>query len=54
MPKESELPDSLKPLARRQAVEVRHSHFGQDAEALVARMREALVTSVVASGPRRR
>ena len=35
MPKESELPDSLKPLARRQAVDVRHSHFGHDAEALV-------------------
>ena len=42
MPKESELPDSLKPLARRQAVDVRHSHFGNDAEALVKRMREAL------------
>jgi tetratricopeptide (TPR) repeat protein len=42
MPKESELPDSLKPLARRQAVDVRHSHFGHDAEALVKRMREAL------------
>jgi hypothetical protein len=32
MPKASELPDSLKPLARRQAVDVRHSHFGHDAE----------------------
>jgi hypothetical protein len=42
MPKASELPDSLKPLARRQAAEVRHAHFGQDAETLVARMREAL------------
>jgi TIR domain-containing protein len=42
MPKASELPDSLKPLARRQAAEVRHAHFGQDAEALVARMCEAL------------
>ena len=42
MPKESELPDSLKPLVRRQAVDVRHSHFGHDAEALVKRMREAL------------
>jgi PDZ domain-containing protein len=42
MPKASELPDSLKPLARRQAVGVRHAHFGHDAEALVARMREAL------------
>src|SRR6478672_3884592 len=42
MPKASELPDSLKSLARRQAVDVRHSHFGHDAEALVKRMREAL------------
>ena len=42
MPKASELPDSLKPLARRHAVDVRHAHFGHDAEALVARMREAL------------
>jgi hypothetical protein len=32
MPKAGELPDSLKPLARRQAVDVRHSHFGHDAE----------------------
>src|SRR6476659_990150 len=42
MPKASELPDSLKPLARRQAAEVRHSHFGRDAETLVASMREAV------------
>ena len=42
MPKASDLPDTLKPLARRQAVEVRHAHFGHDAEALIARMREAL------------
>jgi membrane protein involved in colicin uptake len=52
MPKASELPDSLKPLARRHAVDVRHAHFGHDAEALVARMREALGDD--AGGPRRR
>jgi tetratricopeptide (TPR) repeat protein len=51
MPKESELPDSLKALARRQAAEVRHAHFGKDAEALVARMHEALGDE--AAGPRR-
>ena len=51
MPKASELPDSLKSLARRQAVDVRHAHFGHDAEALVARMREALGDD--AAGPRR-
>jgi tetratricopeptide (TPR) repeat protein len=42
MPKASELPDSLKSLARRQAVEVRHTNFNSDAEALVKRLREAL------------
>jgi hypothetical protein len=42
IPKASELPDSLKPLARRQAIEVRQLHFGRDAEALIERVREAL------------
>jgi tetratricopeptide (TPR) repeat protein len=42
MPKESELPDSLKPLARRHAVQVHHDNFGSDAEALVKKLREAL------------
>src|SRR5262249_33142913 len=42
MPRTSELPDALKPLARRQAAEIRHASLGRDAEALVARMREAL------------
>ena len=34
------MPEPLRPLARRQAVEVRHAHFGKDAEALLARMDE--------------
>ena len=42
MPSESELPDSLRALARRQAAEVRHVNFGKYTEALVARMREAM------------
>src|SRR5215475_2577042 len=42
MPRESELPEPLRALARRQAAEVRHAHFGKDAETLVARMREAI------------
>jgi len=42
MPKASELPDPLKALARRHAVEVGLLHFGRDAEALVERVREAL------------
>ena len=45
MPKASELPDRLKQLARRQAVELRQNQFGRDADALVARMREALAGS---------
>jgi hypothetical protein len=50
MPKESDLPDTLKPLARRQAVEVRHAHFGHDAEALIGRMRKALGREAAGSG----
>jgi ABC-type branched-subunit amino acid transport system substrate-binding protein len=51
MPKASELPDSLKPLARRQAVEVRHTHFGRDTEALIEKIRQALGDSaLVAKG----
>lgn len=42
MPRSSELPDSLKLLARRQAIQVRHTNFSSDAEALVKRLREAL------------
>ncbi|MGB7858647.1 MAG: toll/interleukin-1 receptor domain-containing protein, partial [Pseudolabrys sp.] len=42
MPKAGELPNSLKALARRQAVEVRQLHFGRDAEALLERVNEAL------------
>ena len=42
MPKASELPDSLKRLVRRQAVEVRHTNFSRDAEALVKKLREVL------------
>jgi TIR domain len=41
MPSAAVLPELLKPLHRRNAVEVRNSHFGRDAEALVQRIREA-------------
>jgi len=41
MPKVEELPKSLKPLVRRQAIELRHAHFGRDAEALIEKIREA-------------
>jgi tetratricopeptide (TPR) repeat protein len=40
LPKASDLPDSLKSLVRRQAVEIRQTYFGRDADALIARMRE--------------
>ena len=42
MPKADKLPESIKPLVRRNAVELRNSQFRRDAEMLVARMREAL------------
>src|SRR5262245_50609041 len=41
MPKADKLPDPIKPLVRRNAVEVRNSQFRRDAEALAARIREA-------------
>ena len=42
MPKADKLPDPIKSLVRRNAVEVRNSQFRRDAETLVARMREAV------------
>ena len=42
MPRASELPAPLQPLARRQAFNLRNDHFGRDAEVLVERIREAL------------
>jgi hypothetical protein len=53
MPKAGELPDPLKALARRQAVDVGHFHFGRDAEALVERVREALNGQSGSLRPRR-
>jgi TRAP-type mannitol/chloroaromatic compound transport system substrate-binding protein len=41
-PKADKLPDSVKPLVRRNAVEIRNTQFGRDAEALVEKIREAL------------
>ena len=41
MPQVSELPDSLEPLARCEAVEVRRLDFDRDAETLVERVRKA-------------
>src|SRR5262245_45379802 len=52
MPKASDLPDSIKPLVRRQAVEMRHAHFGKDAEELIARMGEVLGDGLLVSDQR--
>jgi TIR domain/Invasion associated locus B (IalB) protein len=42
MPKAGDLPKSLKPLVRRQAIDLRHTHFGRDADALIEKIREAV------------
>jgi formylglycine-generating enzyme required for sulfatase activity len=41
MPKADKLPESIRPLIRRNAVEIRNTNFGRDAEALVDKIREA-------------
>jgi tetratricopeptide (TPR) repeat protein len=41
-PKADKLPDSVKPLVRRNAIEVRNTQFGRDADALANKVREAL------------
>ena len=52
MPKTNQLPEQLKPLVRRNAVEVRNSQFGRDADALTAKVREALKSPQRAVGLR--
>lgn len=42
MPKASDLPVSLKPLTLRNAIQVRNTNFGSDAEQLITKLREAL------------
>src|SRR6516165_8789058 len=42
VPKARELPDDIAPLTRRQAVEVRNSQFGRDADSLTRKIREVL------------
>jgi Flp pilus assembly protein TadD len=41
-PKADKLPDSIKPLVRRNAVEVRNTNFGRDADSLIPKIHEAL------------
>jgi hypothetical protein len=42
LPNADKLPDVIKPLVRRNAVEVRNTQFGRDANALIRELREAL------------
>ena len=51
IPTVGELPDPLKGLARRQAVDVGQLQFGRDAEALVERVREALTAELCSVRP---
>ena len=51
MPNASELPASLKPLALRNAIQVRNTNFGSDAEQLITKMREALALGRRIQGP---
>src|SRR6476620_1905537 len=44
-PQADKLHDSIKPLVRRNAVEVRHANFGRDAESVITKVREALKTA---------
>jgi tetratricopeptide (TPR) repeat protein len=50
VPRADELPDAIKPLVRRNAVEVRNTQFGRDAEALVEKIREAVGSPHPATG----
>jgi regulator of protease activity HflC (stomatin/prohibitin superfamily) len=50
-PKADTLPDAVKPLVRRNAVEVRNTHFGRDAEALTSKVGDALKRPVTRQWP---
>src|SRR5215475_8670310 len=54
MPRASELPKLLKPLARSQAVEVHQNYFDEDIETLVETVRETLNGGLVGQRSRRR
>ena len=45
MPNADRLPEPIRPLVRRNAVEIRNTNFGRDADALVDKIREALKSS---------
>src|SRR5262245_6486696 len=54
MPRASELPKLLKPLARSRAVEVHQNYFDEDVQTLVETVREALNGGLVGQRSRRR
>jgi hypothetical protein len=47
----ADLPDDLKSLARRQAIEIRHDRFGTDAEQLADTLRKIVAPAATAPGP---
>jgi tetratricopeptide (TPR) repeat protein len=47
IPKADKLPRLLKPLVRRNAVEIRNTQFGRDAEALIGKIREGLGANAI-------
>jgi tetratricopeptide (TPR) repeat protein len=51
IPKASELPDPVKPLVRRNAVEILSTQFGRDAEVLIEKIREVLNGGTAAPRP---
>jgi hypothetical protein len=53
IPKADKLPDSLKPLVRRNAVEIRNTQFGRDAEALANKIREGIESARPVAGHKR-
>jgi uncharacterized protein YecT (DUF1311 family) len=49
LPREQDLPDELKPLVRRHAVEMRHARFGADADLVIAAIREVVLKRTLGS-----
>jgi hypothetical protein len=49
-PKADKLPDSVKPLVRRNAVEIRNTQFGRDAEALANKVHQAFQDARAVTG----
>lgn len=48
IPEADQLPEPLRPLARRHAIEIRNSQFGSDADRLIAKVREVIKPGIKA------